>query len=1072
MAQKFFLILCFIFLLFVSVSAANIDNELMVIQTMVQNGMYDIAAAELEPLIKNNEGNQSLELAYFLLGESYFFLDKINDAEFQYKMIYDNFKKSALMDKVIYRLGTININLKKFTESKKYFDEFIKIYPSSELAAESKFYLGVCNEQLGNYKEAVNFYNLTLEKGYLDKFYQQASYSAGWCYFKLNDFENAVKHLKNVKPENEFIDVYYYLAKSYEKLNDTEKAMKHYEKIPESSEIFKPAYYAKGWLLFDTGKKNEAAEIFEEYIKKFPEDKLAPEAMLTAANIYYELEYFDKSLALFNSYYEKYSEMKDIEKLNLIKSLYFSGYLCIRQYEKNKSKQLLIDAEKKFILITTNFDNKEFTGKSYFRLGQIYGYLEDNSKSAENYKNVIEKYPDNEFAEQSAYEAAKQYYLIKNYESTVKYLKLFKEKFKTSSLISDVNFSLAETYYLMKDWPNSISAYTELLNDKTIDKTRKEYGYFINELAYYKLGWSYNNIQKFEDAIKYFDLLITQYPESGLKIDAVNQTGKIYYDKGEIEKSKKYFSLIEKNGGAADANSKANLAYITFVKAEKDLESKNYESAISNYNESLKLYTELEDTKMITPLLLKIGDIYYSQKKYDEMENFYNGILKNYSNQPDVFLVFQNLGWSNFENKKFDKSIEYMKLFLTGSNKNKGITSAELIEEAMYIVIKSYQNLKNDTEALKEINNYLNSNSNLSSKYYSLVFYNKTLIERILSKFDDSIKSGEWFIQNFPADEFYFSVLYNLMELYSETKQNEKFIESAKKIIEQDSDKIRVANVKFMLIKFYVETNNFDESIKWTENLIEKHPEFKYMDEVLFISAKIHETKKTYDNAIKYLNRILSNYKTSDRYEESLYSYAQMNFIQKKSDESEIYYKKFISEFPKSRFIIGAILDYSDILVAKNDLKTAEEILAKLNNNYEITDGLVSIEAMYKLGLVYFKLNKSEPAIDILTRATIEYDNLIKSQKIQDNDISAKICILKGDVYTTQKNYPKAIFEYQRVVAVYPFKGYIDSAQYKTAEAYIKFGKKNIADILLNKILTEFPDTPLKPEIHKLLELK
>ena len=64
--------------------------------------------------------------------------------------------------------------------------------------------------------------------------------------------------------------------------------------------------------------------------------------------------------------------------------------------------------------------------------------------------------------------------LIKDYENTVKYLKLFKEKFPASPLIGDVNFSLAETYYLMKDWQNSILAYSDILNDKTIDKTKKE----------------------------------------------------------------------------------------------------------------------------------------------------------------------------------------------------------------------------------------------------------------------------------------------------------------------------------------------------------------------------------------------------------------------------------------------------------------------------------------------------------------------------------------------------------------------------------------------------------------------
>ncbi|HPG29264.1 MAG TPA: tetratricopeptide repeat protein [bacterium] len=1052
--------------------SANIDNELMVIQTMVQNGMYDIAVEELEPIIQNNQGNPSLDLAYFLLGESYFFLDKSDSALNQYKAVYETFNKSSLMDKVLYRLGILSINLKKFEDSKKYFEEFLKAYPASELAAESKFYLGVSCEQTGNYKAAVEYYDYIINKGYLDKLYQQASYSAGWCYFKLNDFENAVKHLKNVKPENEFIDAYYYLAKCYEKLGDKEKAENQYEKIPESSEIYKTAYYARCWLKFDSGGKKEAAEMFEKFILKFPEDKLASEAMLTAANIYYELDSFEKSLNLFNSYYEKYSGSQDIEKLNLIKSLYFAGYLSLRQYEKSKTKQFALDAEKKFALLTSKFDNKEFCGKSYFRLGQIFAYLEENAKAAENYKKVIENYADNEFAGQAGYEIAKQYYLIKDYDNTIKYLKLFKEKFGSSPLIGDVNFSLAETYYLMKDWQNSIFAYLDILNDKSIDKSKKEYGYYINELAYYKLGWSYNNIQKFDEAIKYFEMLINQYPESGLKIDAVNQTGKIYYDKGEIEKSKKYFSIIEKDGGAPDANAKSNLAYITFVKAEKDFESKNLDSAVSNYKESLKLYAELNDEKMITPLLLKIGDIYYSQKKYDEIESFYSSALKTYSAQPDIFLVRHNLGWANFESGKFDKTIENMKLFLEGADKTKSAASADLIEEAMYLVIKSYQNLKNDSEALRAINLFLNANSNLNSKYYSLVCFNKTIIERNLGKIEESIKSSESFLQNFPADEFYFSILYNLIESYSETKQFDKFLDSAKKLIGSDSDKIRPANIKFMLVKYYAENNNFNDALIWTEDIAAQHPDFKYVDEVMFISAKIQASNNNNEKALKYFNEIVDKFKKSDRYEESLYNLAYLNFIEKKTDLSMRFYKKFIEEFPKSRFIINAMTDYSNALISKNEFNAAANILTGLLNNYEIPDGLQSLEAMYNLGKCYVGLKNFEQAIEILTRGTLEYDKLLKDKIIQDNDVSAKICILKGDAYFQQNNFAKSIFEYQRVAAVYPFKGFIDLAQYKTALAYIKLGKNNIAGVLLNKILTDFPDTPLKPDILKLLETK
>ncbi len=99
-----------------------------------------------------------------------------------------------------------------------------------------------------------------------------------------------------------------------------------------------------------------------------------------------------------------------------------------------------------------------------------------------------------------------------------------------------------------------------------------------------------------------------------------------------------------------------------------------------------------------------------------------------------------------------------------------------------------------------------------------------------------------------------------------------------------------------------------------------------------------------------------------------------------------------------------------------------------------------------------------------------DYDSRIKSSEIQDNDISAKICILSGDINASINAFGKAIFDYQRVITVYPFKNFVDKAHFLTAQRYIQMDKKELAGKLLNKLLVDFPDTPLKSEIDDLLK--
>jgi tetratricopeptide (TPR) repeat protein len=103
-----------------------------------------------------------------------------------------------------------------------------------------------------------------------------AHFYAGVCYLKLNDFNNAVKYLKDFDTDAKQVQMIAYgrLADAYSELNKKDDAVDYYEKAGRyfkedefnSSEFL----FRAGYLLESMGKNKEAVEIYKEVKQKYP----------------------------------------------------------------------------------------------------------------------------------------------------------------------------------------------------------------------------------------------------------------------------------------------------------------------------------------------------------------------------------------------------------------------------------------------------------------------------------------------------------------------------------------------------------------------------------------------------------------------------------------------------------------------------------------------------------------------------------------------------------------------------------------------------------------------------------
>jgi len=102
---------------------------------------------------------------------------------------------------------------------------------------------------------------------------------AGICYYKLGQFDNAIKYLSQFDADNNYFSVVVIglTGDSYVELGETTKAISYFEKAAGfENEVISPVYLKKAGLVYESLKDNEKAEKSYTTIKeKYPK---SPEA--------------------------------------------------------------------------------------------------------------------------------------------------------------------------------------------------------------------------------------------------------------------------------------------------------------------------------------------------------------------------------------------------------------------------------------------------------------------------------------------------------------------------------------------------------------------------------------------------------------------------------------------------------------------------------------------------------------------------------------------------------------------------------------------------------------------------
>ena len=606
----------------------------------------------LTRLIKKYPNGRYTEKAYFILAKSYDSLNK----EF------------------------ISV---QFKEIKGHYEDAVSRFPNSEYVPDAVFSIGNLYFYIKNYYEALGYYNLVLKK---DK--------GSILRVKALMQKARVLLLRNKKED------------ALSALDELETITSEYPKLSEGIEAKKE----KAKILYEMNKFDRSLEILNELNREDPKNIYKhPDISLYIGYNYYQLGDNQKAR---ENLYRFYNTCPEREINHLVLNQIGDTY---------RNEGLIEDAVKLYRMVLERFPNTDGAIISKIRLAEQqeeHDWIEKTRKemgsSKKIYENIVndsdgKKDDKNPLIQLSMLKLGITYQKEKEYEKSLNILKELLEKYPKTSLRKELTHALMVTIEGLLERENKDHKYINIINlyfkdDKIFSMVNAPELFLPVARAFVYIGLNDMAIEVFkkadillsdndkpddllflmgkylfeqdsiEDALKRFDILIDNHPNSKYAPEAYQIRGSILLKQKQYElaadtfvkalkypisKCKRALLLIEKAKALTGSRSKENammvMNEVNEIKKECDFTDYNIDQelgdlylSLGDVQKALNIFNHVikttKENSSQNSLKLKLAECYWRLNKKEDSLALYNQIMS----LNDPF-------WSNLAKEKMDE---------------------------------------------------------------------------------------------------------------------------------------------------------------------------------------------------------------------------------------------------------------------------------------------------------------------------------------------------------------------------------------------------------------------------------
>ncbi|MDQ3395789.1 MAG: tetratricopeptide repeat protein, partial [Bacteroidota bacterium] len=580
--------------------------------------------------------------------------------------------------------------------------------------------------------------------------------------------------------------------------------------------------------------------------------------------------------------------------------------------------------------------------------------------------------------------------------------------------------------------------------------------------AYNELGNFYYKDKNYAKAVQYFEKVDVSKLSQDKKAEVQFKTRYSYFSRKDFDKALQRFNTVKRYENPYTPASNYYAGYIGF-------RNEDYDNALMD----LKRAAQSETYASIVPSM--IANIYYKQKRYDELLAYADGILKdsrNIKNSEEIFLLAAE---AHYKNQNYAKAAEYLDAFIKG---NPTKADPQVVYRLAYSQYATGQNekaidnfkavaLQEDTVGqfasyylgalyLKENNKVfavsafdkarkIEHNKNLQEQ----AAFNFAKVQYDLGNHKEAIEAFIDFNKMFPKSTY----SNEANDLLSDSYLNSSDYDLAIKHIESLNSKSENVKKIYQKVTLLKGTENFNNARYFNAvQMFQKSLEYPYDPEFVVMahywSGEAYSIGRKYEEAINSYASVLRTPVTSQtpHHLKARYGIGYAYYNTGQFDKALVHFKEYVDKVEKS----NNKLFYNDALIRLADSYYANKSYNNALNTFEKAIKLDNPDKDY----AYYQMGVIQSIQGNPTMAHNNFDiviNQFPNSRYIDNTIFEK-----AQLDFEQGKYESAVAYFSRLIQTRPQSTYIPYALQRRALANANLNnyEKSITDY--KRILDEY----------------
>jgi cellulose synthase operon protein C len=1003
--------------------AANFQN----------NGVFPLAIDEWKKLLKEFPADPLASKAWHYLGVCYMQLEQ-PDFESAEKAFSEALKDSKLDIReeslvqlswcILSRARAEEAGSKKQTSmlqsARERLTEFLKLYGDGAYADQARFYLGEVEYSLGARDKAIGHYEAMLKSKAAAKssLRPDAQYALGVAFEEGQQMPAAAAIYREFLAEHKE----HRLRNEVQmRLSDALIAQQKFDEAArllgdlannKDNDMADYALLRWGFALSQQNKTEEASQKFERLITQFPNSKHIPVATLSAGQAFFKAGRWDDAAKKFGSLLTN-PETRSAEAAH---------WMAITLSRHGKAKEAIPILES---ALTWAKDSPMAVALQMDYADALYEQPDQVEKARKAYELIATEYPNDPLAPRAAYNAAFGALQMQQLDTARKWSETFLSKYPNDPLRNDVAYVAAETLLQQGEHAAAAEAYGKLIQADTKSPSRGMWT-LRQSMANYLGG-------KYPAAVDLLNASLPGFQDARQKAEGQFILGACYLLQEKYDQAIEQFQASHKSSDNwVQADETMLMLAEAYQRKEDPTASKETLQAL------LKTYPK---SRLKPQVEYRLGQLAAQNKEFDEAIDRYRRIISDESAKGFHSFSQYGIAWSLMQQDKYDAARKELEPLLAAGRKD-AISQEALLAEGVCL-----RKLGKPNDALAAIEKFLEAKptgASLANALYESAMANvdakqsdkaQAIFERILSEVPDYAamdkviyelgwlaedqsdkgKAAQLFgdlIQKYPNSELVAEAYYHLGQSLYEAKKFGEAAETYGLALSKSKSPELSEKAIYKLGWSYFQQEDYKRAAAQFQKQGKDFPSGKLAVDAYFMQAecsfrqdKFAEAIPAYEVARKALDAAGTNTAASDQVKSLIFLHAgQCHREMKQWTESEKWLREVVTRYPNSPYLAVVTYEMGFCAQQQNKLDDALKLYAEVANKYR-------------------------------------------------NETAARARFMMGEVYFSQRDFAKAIPEFQHVM--YGFGDKEAPADIKNWQAKSAFEAARCCEVLIENLKSE-----------------